>query len=60
MSASSLLSFVVIATAIALVSAPTLAQTDTPWIDQRQANQEQRIDRGVASGTLSGFTSPFV
>ncbi|RIX44691.1 MAG: hypothetical protein D3M94_14505 [Rhodocyclales bacterium GT-UBC] len=30
-----------------------LAQASTPRIDQRQANQEQRIDQGVASGSLT-------
>lgn len=34
-------------------SAPALAQTQTPVIDARQANQQQRIDRGVASGQLT-------
>jgi len=29
------------------------AQEETPAIDQRQANQEQRIDQGVASGQLN-------
>jgi len=33
---------------------PALAQTTaTPRIDQRQANQQQRIDQGVASGNLT-------
>ncbi len=32
-------------------SAPDLAAT--PRVDQRQANQEQRIDQGVASGALT-------
>ncbi|MEZ5614178.1 MAG: hypothetical protein R3E35_03050 [Rhodocyclaceae bacterium] len=33
---------------------PVLAQTDsTPRIDQRQANQQQRIDRGLQSGALT-------
>ena len=31
----------------------TAAGTDTPRIDQRQANQEQRIDNGIASGELT-------
>lgn len=44
--------------AIALAAAlivPTLAsaQTATPNIDQRQANQEARIQQGKATGTLS-------
>ena len=30
-----------------------LAQAETPRVDQRQANQEQRIDQGVASGSLT-------
>jgi hypothetical protein len=29
------------------------AQTQTPRVDQRQANQDQRIDQGVASGALT-------
>ena len=29
------------------------AQAETPVIDQRQANQEQRIDKGIASGQLN-------
>ncbi|MBI4989923.1 MAG: hypothetical protein HZC23_14000 [Rhodocyclales bacterium] len=39
-----------------LVSAfalPALAQTSTPRIDQRQANQQQRIDQGAQSGALT-------
>ena len=42
------------ATVLALSAfAATAAGTDTPRIDQRQANQEQRIDRGIASGELT-------
>ena len=42
--------------AIAIVL-PTLAfaQANTPGIDQRQANQERRIDQGIASGSLHGW-----
>jgi hypothetical protein len=29
------------------------AQAETPGIDQRQANQEQRIDQGIVSGQLN-------
>jgi hypothetical protein len=36
------------------LSGPLLAQTVTPKVDQRQANQEQRIDQGAQSGTLTG------
>lgn len=32
---------------------PALAQTATPNIDQRQANQQRRIDQGVQSGQLN-------
>ena len=40
--------------AIALsVPALAFAQTKTPRVDQRQANQQQRIDQGVASGSLT-------
>lgn len=34
-------------------SAQTPATSATPRVDQRQANQEQRIDQGVASGELN-------
>ena len=40
--------------ALAVVALPVLAQTSTPKVDQRQANQQQRIDQGVASGQLTG------
>lgn len=44
-----------IATALLLGSATmTLAQTATPGVDARQANQQQRINQGVASGQLTG------
>jgi hypothetical protein len=44
-----------IAAAVMALSAfaATAAGTDTPRIDQRQANQEQRIDKGIASGELT-------
>ena len=29
------------------------AQAETPRIDQRQANQERRIDQGISSGQLN-------
>lgn len=32
---------------------PVLAQTNTPSIDHRQQNQQQRIDQGVQSGALT-------
>ncbi|THJ24879.1 MAG: hypothetical protein CAF45_003555 [Nitrospira sp. CG24E] len=36
-----------------LMTGVAYAETETPAIDQRQANQEQRIDQGVASGQLN-------
>lgn len=33
--------------------AASAAGADTPRIDQRQANQEKRIDQGIASGELT-------
>lgn len=38
---------------LAALSIPALAQVATPRIDQRQANQQQRIDQGVQSGALT-------
>ena len=44
----------VAAAVAAFISIPVLAQSAaTPGIDQRQANQERRIDQGVASGELN-------
>jgi hypothetical protein len=42
-----------IAATVAAFAVPVFAQTATPGIDQRQMNQEQRIDQGVASGQLN-------
>ena len=41
-------------TVLAAIALPVMAQTNTPNIDQRQANQQQRIDQGVKSGELTG------
>ena len=42
------------AAAIAATTLPALAQTQsTPRIDQRQANQAQRIEQGKKSGALT-------
>ena len=38
---------------LAFVAATAQAQTATPGVDQRQANQEKRIQQGVASGELT-------
>ena len=36
-----------------MMSGMAFAQAETPVIDQRQANQYQRIDHGIASGQLN-------
>ncbi|MDD3380211.1 MAG: hypothetical protein PHD68_03235 [Rugosibacter sp.] len=38
---------------VTLFTASAMAQTATPRVDQRQINQQQRIDQGVSSGTLT-------
>ena len=43
----------VTAAAFAAFTLPALSQTSTPRIDQRQANQEQRIEQGEKSGALT-------
>ena len=35
------------------ITLPAFAQANTPRIDQRQMNQERRIDQGIASGELT-------
>ena len=35
------------------MSGMAFAQAEAPVIDQRQANQEKRIDQGIASGQLN-------
>lgn len=51
---------IIAAAVLTLAGAATSAQTavsapggNTPRIDQRQGNQEQRIDQGIASGQLT-------
>jgi len=39
--------------ALLLATGTAYAQAETPGIDQRQANQEQRIEQGIASGQLN-------
>jgi opacity protein-like surface antigen len=36
-----------------LMTGMALAEAETPVIDQRQVNQERRIDQGIASGQLN-------
>lgn len=44
----------VTAAVFAALALPALAQTtSTPRVDQRQKNQQQRIDQGVKSGQLN-------
>ncbi len=43
----------IIAALFALVALPVAAQTATPRVDARQANQESRIQQGVQSGQLT-------
>lgn len=44
---------ITLAALIAAAAIPALAQTATPNIDQRQANQEARIQQGLKSGELT-------
>lgn len=39
--------------ALTVASMASFAQAATPGADQRQANQERRIDQGIASGELT-------
>lgn len=39
--------------ALALMTGTAYAEADPPRIDQRQANQERRIDEGITSGQLN-------
>lgn len=38
---------------LTLAGASAFAQTDTPRVDQREANQQARIAQGAASGSLT-------
>ena len=42
------------AVGVASAQVPGNPSVATPVIDQRQANQEKRIDQGIASGALTG------
>ena len=44
---------VVVISGMLLAAGVAYGQAETPGIDQRQANQEQRIDQGIASGQLT-------
>lgn len=43
----------IVAALFAAVALPVAAQTSTPRVDARQANQEARIQQGVATGELT-------
>jgi hypothetical protein len=45
--------FVLSIGAVVVAAAMAHADAETPAIDQRQANQEQRIDQGIAKGQLN-------
>jgi uncharacterized membrane protein YebE (DUF533 family) len=47
-------SHLIVGALILSAALPVLAQTNTPNIDQRQQNQQQRIEQGEQSGTLTG------
>ena len=47
-----IVTFVAVA-AVAVLASPAFAQSSTPRIDQRQANQERRIEQGEKSGALN-------
>ncbi len=42
-----------LAALLCLAAASTFAQTNTPRVDQREANQQARIAQGAASGALT-------
>ena len=42
-----------VAGSLALGSLPALAQANSPWIDQREAHQQGRINQGVNSGQIT-------
>lgn len=42
-----------LAAIVAVAALPAAAQTNTPRVDQREANQDARIQQGVQSGRLT-------
>jgi hypothetical protein len=50
---SVMLSKLVLVGLIAAAGSSAFAQASTPGVDQRQANQERRIEQGVNSGALT-------
>jgi|ERR1700752_3930983 hypothetical protein len=42
-----------VASALVVISGGVFAENETPRIDQRQTNQEQRVDQGIASKQLN-------
>jgi len=43
----------ILAAVMAALALPVAAQTNTPLVDKRQANQDARIQQGVQSGQLT-------
>ena len=43
----------IVAAVLTAVALPVTAQTNTPNIDQREANQQARIQQGIQSGQLT-------
>jgi hypothetical protein len=43
----------ILAAVVTAITLPAAAQTSTPLVDKRQANQEARIQQGVQSGQLT-------
>ena len=43
----------ILAAVVTAIALPAAAQTSTPLVDKRQANQETRIQQGVQSGQLT-------
>lgn len=53
MHSKSIITFTATFATAAVLALPASAQTDMPRVDQRQQNQQQRIDQGVQSGALT-------
>lgn len=45
--------FLIASALVFALAAPAIAQTATPGVDKRQAEQQKRIDQGVKSGELN-------
>jgi hypothetical protein len=54
MNARHLFALAVASAVIGAFATSAMAQTETPRVDQKQANQQARIAQGAASGALTG------